>query len=269
MRQAVVDAVIALGWFLVTTLFLTVDVAHLAVAAVLSVALGMRRWSPGLALAVAWVGAILQMATGQPPILTDLAILPVLYATGLHGGTSVRRLGLVSALVGAVVVTVYTLFVLPGYFGLSTPNLELFGLSVPNYILPVLFVFVASAVMFVLSWTLGLLTRARRNSREARIAAEIAERSVVVEQERNQLARDMHDVVAHSLAVVIAQADGARYTKDPVASADALATISSTAREALTDVRLLLGQLRHSQEAGHNRASPTSTGSSSRFGMPD
>ena len=72
----------------------------------------------------------------------------------------------------------------------------------------------------------------------------------MVEQERNRLARDMHDVVAHSLAVVIAQADGARYTKDPIASADALATISATAREALTDVRLLLGQLRHSQEAG-------------------
>ncbi|HEU4850483.1 MAG TPA: histidine kinase, partial [Terrimesophilobacter sp.] len=74
--------------------------------------------------------------------------------------------------------------------------------------------------------------------------------SVIVEQERNRIARDMHDVVAHSLAVVIAQADGARYAgrKDPEAVDAALTTISMTAREALGDVRILLGQLRHSQD---------------------
>jgi signal transduction histidine kinase len=62
----------------------------------------------------------------------------------------------------------------------------------------------------------------------------------------------MHDVVAHSLAVVIAQADGARYAAatDAAATSDALATISTTARAALTDVRLLLTQLRHSQAEG-------------------
>ena len=57
-----------------------------------------------------------------------------------------------------------------------------------------------------------------------------------------RIARDMHDVVAHSLAVVVAQADGARYiaSKDPAATEAALVTIASTAREALADVRLLL-----------------------------
>jgi signal transduction histidine kinase len=62
----------------------------------------------------------------------------------------------------------------------------------------------------------------------------------------------MHDVVAHSLAVVIAQADGARYAAkaDPKAVDEALSTISSTARGALGEVRLLLGQLRHAQDEG-------------------
>jgi len=71
----------------------------------------------------------------------------------------------------------------------------------------------------------------------------------MVEQERNRIARDMLDVVAHSLAVVIAQADGARYTleSDPVAMDAALTTISITAREALGNVRILLGQPRHTQ----------------------
>jgi len=93
-----------------------------------------------------------------------------------------------------------------------------------------------------------------RESREAREVAQrevdMAEQDVIVEQERNRIARDMHDVVAHSLAVVIAQADGARYAADAASKDAALTTISSTAREALADVRLLLGQLRHREDAG-------------------
>ncbi len=67
-----------------------------------------------------------------------------------------------------------------------------------------------------------------------------------------RIARDMHDVVAHSLAVVIAQADGARYaaSADPAAATAALGTISTTARAALADVRLLLTQLRHAESEG-------------------
>ncbi len=61
----------------------------------------------------------------------------------------------------------------------------------------------------------------------------------------------MHDVVAHSLAVVIAQSDGARYAaaSDPGAAVEALAAIGATARVALSDVRVLLAQLRYSQPA--------------------
>ena len=89
-------------------------------------------------------------------------------------------------------------------------------------------------------------------ARENRDAQRRAEDDKVAEQERVRIARDMHDVVAHSLAVVIAQADGARYASasDPAAATAALGTISSTARSALADVRLLLTQLRHSQGDG-------------------
>ena len=256
-RQGVFDAAIAVVWVLLCGLLIPPDgIVDIVVAVLMGLALGLRRWSPGLALGVAWAGAIVQMIGLESPHVVDLAILPVLFATGSYGGPLVRRLGLISALVGALVVTLYTMvlpLVLPSLFpgligGDTTP--VIFGTPVPSVVVPIVFIFVTSAVLFVLSWTLGVLARTWRNAREARIAAQVAERSVVVEQERNRLARDMHDVVAHSLAVVIAQADGARYTKDPIASADALATISATAREALTDVRLLLGQLRHSQEAG-------------------
>ncbi|WNY34189.1 histidine kinase [Curtobacterium flaccumfaciens] len=90
-------------------------------------------------------------------------------------------------------------------------------------------------------------------SREAQLLAERdaarADRAVAVEQERVRIARDMHDIVAHSLAVVIAQSDGARYAlkADPAVADQALSTISTTARRALGDVRELLGALRHEQ----------------------
>jgi signal transduction histidine kinase len=110
-----------------------------------------------------------------------------------------------------------------------------------------------------LSWVLGLLVRTWRTAREARRARAVAEldrnravEDVVVEQERTRIARDMHDVVAHSLAVVIAQADGARYARsqDPEAVDEALRTIASTARSALADVRVLLAELRQAQPEG-------------------
>ena len=116
--------------------------------------------------------------------------------------------------------------------------------------------FFFALVVFVLSWTFGLLAKTWRRARENSEAIAVeqrerlaAQRDVAIEQERTRIARDMHDVVAHSLAVVIAQADGARYAgvKDPGAVDAALVAISHTARQALGEVRVLLGQLRHNQ----------------------
>ena len=93
--------------------------------------------------------------------------------------------------------------------------------------------------------------RAENDAARAAREAARAERDIAVEQERSRIARDMHDVVAHSLAVVIAQADGARYAyqADPTSVEQSLSTIAATARESLVEVRVLLGQLRHSQGA--------------------
>ena len=101
----------------------------------------------------------------------------------------------------------------------------------------------------LLAWTVGALVRTSLRARRTQRERERAERERIEEQERGRIARDMHDVVGHSLAVIIAQADGARYAADadPQAGKDALATISTTARSALADVRLLLAQLRHSE----------------------
>lgn len=69
---------------------------------------------------------------------------------------------------------------------------------------------------------------------------------LAAQDERTRIAREMHDIVAHSLSVVITQADGARYaaTQNPQAATDTLARISTAARDSLSEMRRLLGILR-------------------------
>lgn len=64
--------------------------------------------------------------------------------------------------------------------------------------------------------------------------------------ERNRIAREMHDIVAHSLSVMIAQADGGRYIaeQDAKKAQETFDTIAETGRAALGDMRRLLGVLR-------------------------
>ena len=245
--QLVVDLVAAGVLFLVCLVGLAQggwpveDLNGLVVTTIMAVAVGLRRLAPGRALAIAWIGAILQMLVGLGPISADVAIFAVLYTAAAYGSRFVFWFGFASACVGAVTITAYLLAT--GWFGLSAS-----WQSVPFGIV-VLF---AAGFALLLAWTVGALVRTALRARENRFAQERAESEAAAQQERVRIARDMHDVVAHSLAVVIAQADGARYAAavDPAAATNALDTISTTARAALADVRLLLTQLRHSQAAG-------------------
>ncbi|WP_345801488.1 histidine kinase [Microbacterium sp. AZCO] len=205
-------------------------------------ALAVRRLSPGLALALAWLGAVVQMGFSRPPGLVDVAIFGVLYATAAYGSRLVFWLGFSSAIVGAAVITFYLVAVMAILSAGQTWQSITYAAAV----------LVAALFALLLAWTVGALVRTGIRARENRAAQVRAEADTATEQERVRIARDMHDVVAHSLAVVIAQADGARYAaaSDPAAATEALGTISSTARSALADVRLLLTQLRHSQGDG-------------------
>lgn len=94
--------------------------------------------------------------------------------------------------------------------------------------------------------------RLRIGLRESVERNEHAERDVLLELERNRIAREVHDVVAHSLAVVVAQADGARFAAEsrPETVGPALEAIADTARRALGEVRTMLHDLRTSGEGG-------------------
>jgi signal transduction histidine kinase len=89
----------------------------------------------------------------------------------------------------------------------------------------------------------GSLFRARALAQSSLKETEI---DLIVEQERTRIARDLHDVLAHSLAVIAAQADGTRYlSKDqPRAVLNALDTIARSARSALLDAQRVIEGVR-------------------------
>ena len=101
--------------------------------------------------------------------------------------------------------------------------------------------FMLILVSIALSWQFGKQAQRRREA----VANLAARAELATVSERNRIAREMHDIVAHSLTVVIAQADGGRYAgrRDPAKAIEALETISSRGREALTQMRGLLSVL--------------------------
>lgn len=105
----------------------------------------------------------------------------------------------------------------------------------------------------VAAWALGALARTRAAyvdsliQRNEQLRREAEQRAALgATQERARIAREMHDVVAHGLSVIVVQADGARYAaeQDPTVAPQALGTVAQTAREALAEMRQLLGLLR-------------------------
>jgi len=114
-----------------------------------------------------------------------------------------------------------------------------------------------------------LVGRAMRNRRV--LAAALAEKNEqlarereararrAVEQERARIARELHDVVAHSISVMTVQAEAVSRvaTRMPEQARTSLATIETTGREALTEMRRLLGVLRRDDEAAELSPQPS------------
>ncbi|WP_030554383.1 sensor histidine kinase [Streptomyces exfoliatus] len=103
-------------------------------------------------------------------------------------------------------------------------------------------------------YTAGLVDRARRleieRDQEVRLAAAA---------ERTRIAREMHDIIGHNLSVITGLADGGRYAaaKNPERAAQALDAIGTTSREALGELRRLLGVLRDDGPEAARTPQPT------------
>ncbi|AXG78527.1 sensor histidine kinase [Streptomyces paludis] len=212
-----------------------VRLAAMAAVLLLSLTVALRRRAPGTMLLGAGVIGVGQVAFDIEPNPADFAMLVIIYTVAGQGGPRwVSRL----ALAGGVAATPVSQLRWP------LPESGTAGR---------VFFTVVMTVPFVLAWVLGDSLRTRRayfdqlEERATRLEKEReAEAKVAVAAERARIARELHDVVAHNVSVMVVQADGAAYVLDaaPDQAKQALETISTTGRQALAEMRRLLGVLR-------------------------
>ncbi|QHN16927.1 sensor histidine kinase [Gordonia amarae] len=242
-RSITFDIVVAALFGLVAIPIHAFEGTSSVVAAILvTVALACRRIAPSTMMVCALASAAVQSIDLRIAVLPCAAYAILFYTVGDHPDRRVRFGSLAVAVAGSILAGILFPFV----YGLDD------GLAdrAAGHLIGVL----GCAVVVVGGgWATGFIRHQRHSVEQARVAETIAELErkrlldLYAEQtERTRLARDMHDVVAHSLAVVVAQAEGARYAMatDPGAAHDALGVIADTAREALRDVRGLLEELR-------------------------
>jgi signal transduction histidine kinase len=211
----------------------------------------VRRRFPAGAYAVALAIGIAQVIVGIGPTYTDSPLQP----TGADAGILVllytvaarrpRRISL-PALVACIVV-----------FAAAVARWNPGHAARAHLVQFTLVTVVIYAVAPLTAWVLGDSMASRR----ARLAA-LRERAVRAEQERDaqaqiaaaaeraRIARELHDVIAHNLSVMVAQADGGAYVFDatPERSRQALAQIGCIGRQALSEMSSLLGILRTGPE---------------------
>ncbi|MDR2257491.1 MAG: histidine kinase [Arthrobacter sp.] len=211
-------------------------VATLFIGAALAWAVSERRTHPRRALWVSVSACLVQVVVPGEPLPMNIFVPVLLYSITAYGKRVDARWALAFSALGSVLATL-------AFTGMS------FGRDLPSYVA----VFIFHVLICTVAWVAGDLTRTRRLALEAvadrahRLEQEQEqERALAAADERRRIAREMHDVVAHSLSVIIAQADGARYAAvgDPEVAPRTLGTIAQTGREALREMRSLLGVLR-------------------------
>lgn len=230
------DALVAAGLIgLLVTQVALLDVPayeKLAVCAwglALLVPLALRRRMPLVVLGLVVAGGV--AGSGLPKAVTDveaigLVIPLVVYSAAAH--TSGRRT-LVAAGMTAVLLAAAIL-----------------GDPEGVYIGGLLFF----ALLFGGPWVVGRVVR-RRRVNEVRLERERDAAQAAIADERARIARELHDVVAHAISVIVLQARGGRrlLDEDPEETRGALSTIEHTGQQALTEMRRLVGLLREDDAA--------------------
>ncbi|MFI0503123.1 sensor histidine kinase [Streptomyces albogriseolus] len=212
------------------------------VVLLLSLVVALRRRMPERMLVLALVVGLAQLVLDVATVPADFALLVIVYTVAAVGARWASRLALTAGLCAAPLAQLRW----PSPHAGTAENVALS---------------VILAVPFALAWVLGDSIRTRRayfaqlEERAARLEKEReAQAKVAVAAERARIARELHDVVAHNVSVMVVQADGAAYVLDaaPDQAKKALETISTTGRQALAEMRRLLGVLRtgEHQEAG-------------------
>ena len=236
-RLVVVDAVVAVAAFGLSAAVLSSadpvaddlrepDVAAYTLAALYSALPILRRWAPVVAVFGGLAAGVAYAAAQYPVALTPVVLLSIYTAAAVLPQRPARVL-----LAAAVVLGVVGATAGPGPTDVGMPAVIVSAWLLGNY--------VGSRRRYTAE-----LEDKNRLLEAARI--ELADRAVT--EERLRIARELHDVVAHTISVVAVHAGTGRMVaaEDPAAAREALATIETATRAALVEMRRMLEVLRGS-----------------------
>jgi signal transduction histidine kinase len=205
-----------------------------------------RRQYPAATFVIASTIFVVQLALGMhpgafEPVTADAAIIVLLYTLAAYRP---RRISLPGLWLCLIFVAVAVIRYPPAHGDKTLRFMLILALEL--------------GVPVVTAWLLGDSMAGRRayvvwldeRARQAE-AERDAKARLAAATERSRIAREMHDIIAHNLSVIIGLADGGRYAaaRSPDRSGQALSEIAGTGRLALAELRQLLGAL--SQEDHH------------------
>jgi signal transduction histidine kinase len=191
----------------------------LLLAAGVSLPVGIRRRDPARALVLALAGCAVSLALGAE--ISHGPFVPLAFVLFTVAATCARKVAIAGLAASLGLVAAEALI----------PGSESRG-SVP-----------AIMLILIIAWLAGI-TALQRRSYAARVREQVT--SAAVTEERLRIARELHDVVAHSMTVVAVQAGFGEYvfSREPGEARAALGAIQRVTTEALADMQRLLGVLR-------------------------
>ena len=197
---------------------------------VMAVCLVLRRRWPLATYAIATAALVVESFLHVATEFTPLATLVGAYSVGLYATRARARWGPVIVVAGVV-----------GYFA-GTPGLQRTNPVQLAYVL----------LVWLGGWGLGYATARRREDQER--VRRALEREVIAE-ERVRMSRELHDVVGHTVNLLVVQAGAARMVldQDPAQARDLLKGMEDTGRETLTDLDRVLATLRDDTKRGEDR----------------
>lgn len=212
---------------------------------------------PGVVLAVQLFAFPARFGDTTWPVYFAVPVTCMIVSATASGRTRWLSLPLTAAYVTAIATLMSVPALSDGYGWTAWAGDET---SVDDVIGSFVAILVVGLTLTAGAWFIGFGLRASQLKRaaDAKLGATVdelhsAEIDLIIASERDRIAQDVHDIMAHSLAVIIAQADGARFIgpQRPAAIGESLERIAASARTSLAEVRMLIESLVDDPE-GHS-----------------
>jgi len=227
-----------------------------AVAFCIALAVGLARRAPGFSLLLVWFAGTCQVLFGLPLLIVEAAVVVVAFGAARWGrhvtvilsGLSIPVAGIIG--IGFLKARGFASLIDPeryrAFYDAAQQLSDTWQVGAG----------ILAAAFLAVPWMAGLVLRYSDRAARSRESQEVAEAEAArahreseqareiarLREEQTQLAHDVHDVVGHSLAVILAQAESAQFLDeaDTAALRLSMANIANSARSSLQDVRQVL-----------------------------